>query len=74
LAEFEEIAEAARIDTRMNCARKLADRAAAELAFVHDEFTQLAGGNPATELDLRDFEKVLKIGYARLLHDYLSRR
>lgn len=37
LNEFEEYSEAARLDARMLCARRLADVAAAELAFLHEE-------------------------------------
>jgi hypothetical protein len=74
LDQFAEYAEAARLDARMVCAAKLADRAGGELVFTRDKFGQLAGGDPAVELDLRDIEKVLKLGYAQMLHNYLGRR
>lgn len=74
LEEFAEYAEAARLEARITAGRRLADQVASELMLVHEEFTQLAGGNAALELDLRDVEQTLKIGYVRLLQQYLGRR
>ena len=73
LDEFDEYAEAVRLDTRMSCARRLADRAATELVFTHEQFGDLAAGDTALELDLRDLERVLARGLKSTLHNYLSR-
>ena len=73
LAEYDELAEAARLDTRMVCARRLADRAAAELVSEHQQLTELAGSDTALEMDLRDIERVLKAGYQAVIRFYLSR-
>lgn len=73
VAELGEYVEAARLDTRMSCARRLVDRAATELVFVHQQIVDLAAGDPALELDLRDLERVLARGFKATVHNYLSR-
>lgn len=74
LAKFWEYAEADRLETRIRCGRRLADVAADELVAQHHYITDRAAGDPALELDLRDFQRVVKRGCERLLDYYLSGR
>ena len=74
LDNFAEGAESSRLDVRLTCARRLADVAAVELAFLHEEFSILAGGNAGLEMDLREIEQIFKVGCVRTLHQYMGRR
>lgn len=74
LARFWEYAEADRLETRIRCGRRLGDVAIDELVATHHYVTDRASGDPALELDLRDFQRVVKRGCERLLDYYLSGR
>jgi hypothetical protein len=74
LLEFAEIAEARRLSTRIQCGRRLTDLATDELVAQHQCITDRAAGDPGLELDLRDFERVLKRGCEHLLAQYMYGR
>lgn len=74
LAKFWEYVEADRLDTRIRCGRRLTDVATDELVTQHQRITDCASGDAALELDLRDFERVLKRGCEHLLDYYLNGR
>jgi hypothetical protein len=74
LDEFREYAEARRRSTRMHCAGELADQAAVEHLFRHHRFTGMAAGDAVIELDLRDFERVVKLGCEHLIYGYFNWR